>query len=126
MNPPSRAALPALPCYPCPHNGSCCAYGVTLDEHEADAIEANHGPGLVYRTRWGEWRTRVRHRKCVLYKDGGCSVHDKAYYPSMCRGFPWTDDEGDRYEYDVMICGEFAARPQLVQLQRSISRLAPV
>jgi Putative zinc- or iron-chelating domain len=113
--------LPSLPCYPCPHAASCCAYGTSLSDEEAAAIEANHGSGLVYKTQWGEWRTRVRKKRCVLYRDGGCSIHDKPYYPAMCRGFPWIDAEtGGRYESDVTICGEFEARPELIAIQRAI------
>lgn len=115
--------LPSLPCYPCPHGASCCAYGTTLSDDEAAAIEADHGPGLVYRTHWGEWRTRVRNKRCVLYRDGGCTIHDKPYYPSTCRGFPWIDAEtGGRYEYEVTICGAFEARPELIAIQRAIPR----
>lgn len=113
--------FPSLPCYPCPFNSSCCAYGVTLSDEEAAAIEANHGPGLVYKTRWGEWRTRVKKNRCALHRDGGCSIHDKAYYPSLCGSFPWTDSEtGGRYEYDVTICGMFEERPELVEIQRAL------
>jgi hypothetical protein len=116
-----RTTLPALPCYPCPYDASCCAYGVSVSESEAAAIEADFGPGLVYRTRWGDLRTRVRRKRCVLFRDGGCTIHDKPYYPAVCRGFPWIDAEtGGRYEYDVTICGDFAARPQLVEIQRAI------
>lgn len=112
--------LPSLPCYPCPYNASCCAYGVTLSNEEAAAIEAEKGPGLVYKTRWGEWRTRIKNKRCALFRDGGCSIHDRSYYPTVCRGFPWTDSEGDRYEYDISICGEFEARPELVTIQRAL------
>src|SRR5688572_27183002 len=113
--------LPSLPCYPCPHAASCCAYGTTLSDEEAEAIAASHGSGFIYRTRWGEWRTRVKKKRCVFLRDGGCSIHDQPYYPSMCRGFPWTDgDTGARYEYDVTICGAFEAQPELITLQRSI------
>jgi hypothetical protein len=116
-----RTTLPSLPCYPCPYNASCCAYGTTVTDEEAAAIEAEHGPGLVYQARWGEWRTRVRNKRCVLFRDGGCSIHDRAYYPAQCRGFPWFDAEtGGRYEYDVTICGAFDSRPELVALQRTI------
>jgi hypothetical protein len=116
-----RSTLPSLPCYPCPYDASCCAYGATVSEEEAAAIEANHGPGLVYKTRWGEWRTRVRNKRCALFRDGGCTIHDRSYYPTMCQGFPWTDgDTGGRYEYDVMICGAFAAHPELVAIQRAL------
>jgi hypothetical protein len=119
--------LPPLPCYPCPHDSSCCAYGTTVTEGEAAAIEAHHGPGLVYRTRWGEWRTRVRQKRCAMFRDGGCSIHDRPYYPAQCRHFPWTDPvTGGRYLYDVTICGELAARPELVALQRAIPEGAPV
>ncbi len=114
--------LPVLPCFPCPYDASCCAYGTTLSDAEAAAIEINHGPGLVYKTRWDEWRTRVRKGRCVMYLDGGCTIHNKPYYPSVCQGFPWIDAEhGGRYEYDVTICGAFAASPELVELQRGSS-----
>jgi hypothetical protein len=115
--------LPSLPCYPCPHAASCCAYGTTLSEEEAVAIEAKLGPGLVYKTHWGEWRTRVKNKRCVLYRDGGCTIHDQSYYPSTCRGFPWIDPEtGGGYEYEVTICGAFEARPELIAIQRAIPR----
>jgi hypothetical protein len=121
-----RQNLPSLPCYPCPYDASCCAYGVSVSEAEAAAIEAELGPGLVYRTRGGDLRTRIRQKRCALYRDGGCSIHDKPYYPAVCRGFPWTDAEtGGRYEYDATICGEFVARPELVELQRAIPSGAP-
>jgi len=109
--------LPALPCYPCPHNATCCAYGTTVSEAEARAIVAEFGDGKVYRTWWGEWRTRVRGGRCVFYVGGGCQIHDRSYYPAVCRGFPWTDAEtGGPYPYDRTICLEFLARPELVQI----------
>ncbi len=118
-------AHPDLPCYPCPYDASCCAYGTTLTDDEARAIEADQGAGVAYRTRWGEWRTRVRGGRCALFRDGGCTIHDKPYYPAVCRGFPWTDAEtGGRYEYDISICGQFAAQPELVAIHRAIPRAA--
>ena len=121
MSAKHHVTLPSLPCYPCPYAASCCAYGTSLSDPEAAAIEANHGPGLVYKTRWGEWRTRVRKKRCALYRDGGCGVHAQPYYPATCRGFPWVDGEKrGRYEYDVTICGAFAARPELIEIQRAI------
>ena len=121
MSDTNHLPLPSLPCYPCPYDASCCAYGTSLSDAEAAAIEANHGPGLVYRTRWGEWRTRVRQRRCAMYRDGGCTIHDREYYPTTCRGFPWTDGElGGRYEYVVTICGAFEEHPELVAIQRAI------
>jgi hypothetical protein len=117
----SDVRLPTLPCYPCPYEASCCAYGTSLTPDEAAAIEQHHGPGLAYETRWGEWRTRVRNKRCVLFVDGGCKIHAQSYYPATCRGFPWTDAiTGERYEYDISICGAFEAQPELVQLQRSL------
>jgi hypothetical protein len=123
MTASEQRPFPTLPCFPCPHAASCCAYGTTLSEAEARAVEADLGPGLVYQTKWGEWRTRVRNKRCILFRDGGCSVHAKPYYPSLCGGFPWVDgDTGGRYIYDVTICGEFEARPELVEIQRAIPR----
>ncbi len=116
----NQRTLPSLPCYPCPFQASCCAYGTSLTEREAAEIEANHGPGLVYRTRWGDIRTRVRNKRCVMFRDGGCTIHDRSYYPAVCRGFPWIDAEtGGRYEYDVSICGAFGLQPELIEIQRA-------
>jgi hypothetical protein len=58
--------------------------------------------------------------RCVLYRDGGCSIHELSFYPAQCRGFPWMDGDGARYEYDVSICGAFVARPELVAIQRRV------
>jgi hypothetical protein len=118
-------APPSLPCYPCPYNASCCAYGVTLSNEEAAAIQEHHGADLVYQSRWGEWRTRVRNKRCVMFRDGGCSIHGKSYYPTLCGGFPWTDGEtGARYEYDVTICGAFVEHPELVEIQLGLAPAA--
>ncbi len=109
--------LPALPCYPCPHLSACCAYGVTLSEAEAAEITREHGAGMVYRTRWGEWRTRVRGGRCVFLRDNVCTIHSRPYYPAVCRGFPWIDAEtGGPYEFDRTICPEFVLRPELVHI----------
>ena len=75
--------LPALPCYPCPHLSACCAYGVTLSDAEAAAITREHGAGTVYRTRWGEWRTRVRGGRCVFLRENVCTIHSRPYYPAV-------------------------------------------
>jgi hypothetical protein len=111
------AEFPKLPCWPCPHDSACCAYGSTLSEEEARSIAAHHGPHLIFRTRWGEWRTRVKKGRCVFLHANGCGIHAKPYYPAVCRGFPWTDAEtGGPYEYDQSICPEFTRQPELVQL----------
>jgi hypothetical protein len=112
--------LPALPCWPCPYASACCGWGSTLSDEEAAAIAEAHGPATIYRTRWGEWRTRVRKGRCVFHRDNGCVIHAESYYPAVCRGFPWTDAEtGGPYEYDQTICPEFLQRPELVQLGRA-------
>jgi hypothetical protein len=88
-----------------------------LSDDEAAAIGRAHGEEVVYRTRWGEWRTRVRGGRCVFLVDNHCTIHGRSYYPAVCRGFPWTDAEtGGPYEFDRTICPEFVSRPQLVQL----------
>ena len=84
-------------------------------DEEAAVIAREHGAHLIYRTRWGEWRTRVRNRRCVFFAGGGCTLHDKPYYPAVCAGFPWTDAEtGGVYEFDVTICPQLAADPALI------------
>jgi len=120
--------LPSLPCYPCPHASACCAYGATLSDDEASAIAAVHGDGKAYRTRWGEWRTRVVRGRCVFLRDNACSIYDQPYYPAVCRGFPFVDAEtGGPYEYEREICPEFELRPELLQINpvRTATRPAP-
>lgn len=109
---------PKLPCFPCPHEAACCAWGTTLTSEEARAIRHRHGADTTYRTRWGEWRTRVRGGRCVFYRaDAGCILHDEPFYPEVCRRFPWTDAEtGGPYEFDQTICPEFIRRPALVRI----------
>ena len=117
LAPMAETPFPKLPCFPCPHHAACCAYGTTVTVDEAAAISAEFGEDRVYRTRWGEWRTRVRQGRCVLLVDGGCSIHAKPYFPAVCRGFPWTDAQGvDPYEYERTICPEFVQRPQLLDI----------
>jgi hypothetical protein len=112
--------FPALPCYPCPHHSACCAFGTTVTPEEAAGLSRRYGEDKVYRTRWGEWRTRVRNGRCVFLVNNVCTVHDDPHYPAVCRGFPWTDAEtGGPYEFDQTICPEFIARPELVQIGKS-------
>ena len=104
MSVPQRS----LPCFPCPHQSACCRFGTTVTEEEARAIEAAHGEGKVYQTRWGEWRTRVKKGYCVFHKNNVCTIHGQPYYPEVCKCFPWTDAEtGGPYLYDQTICPEF-------------------
>jgi len=112
-----------LPCFPCPHSSACCAYGTTLTDDEAAALMRAHGPAVAYQTRWGEWRTRVRHRRCVLFQDNRCVIHGESFYPAVCRGFPWTDAEtGGPYEFDRTICPEFLSRPELIPLGKPVRK----
>jgi Fe-S-cluster containining protein len=95
-----------------------------VTEEEAAAIRDREGDGLVYRTRWGELRTRVRRGRCVFFQDGGCRIHAAPYYPAVCRGFPWTDAEtGGPYEYDQTICPEFVLHPEYLALGRTLPML---
>jgi hypothetical protein len=74
----------------------------------------------VYRTRWGEWRTRVIRGRCAMWKDNACTIYNTPEYPEVCRAFPFIDVEtGGPYRYDQTICPEFLTRPDLVQLRRS-------
>ena len=71
---------------------------------------------MVYRTRWGEWRTRVRGGRCVFLRDNVCTIHARAVLSGGLPRLPWTDAEtGGPYEYDRTICPEFILRPELVQ-----------
>ena len=79
-----------------------------MTDAEVRAIEQEHGPGKVYRTNEGEWRTRVEQGYCVFHQDNVCTIHGKPYYPEVCRCFPWTDAEtGGPYQFDQTICPEF-------------------
>ena len=87
------------------------------------AIIEDLGEGKVYQTRWGEWRTRIKHGRCVFVVDNRCTIHGKPYYPIVCREFPWTDAEnGGPYECQTEICPEFVRQPELVQIRRSALR----
>jgi len=88
-----------------------------VSDEEAEAI-TRHGDGRkLYRTKWGEWRTRVRGGRCAVLVEHSCSLHDQPFYPAVCRGFPWIDAEtGGPYEFDRTICPEFDRRPALSQI----------
>jgi Fe-S-cluster containining protein len=119
MPPDASLSLPSLPCFPCPHRATCCAHGTTVSPEEARDLIAEHGAEKVYRTRWGEWRTRVVNGRCVFFDHGagGCRIHDRPYYPAVCRGFPWIDAEtGGPYQFDRTICLEFVRRPELLEI----------
>ena len=103
--------LPAtLPCVPCRHEAVCCSWGTFLTESERSAIEAAH-PGT---TRWtteqapeGEYRTNVNNGRCVFLADALCALHGERYYPTVCKGFPWTNKTSDDpYPGALTICPE--------------------
>lgn len=121
-----------LPCHPCPHNSVCCTWGASLEEAEAigiimdhklavlraghtytmaDFIEYSDDPGDPRRT-WvimSEIFGKVR-QHCIFSTPSGCLIHDKPYYPQICRGFPWLEAPNVPYTSDVTIC------PVLVQI----------
>lgn len=103
----SRAVLKprSLPCYPCPHESACCSYGATVSPREVKLIQKNHGKDKVYLTRWGEWRTRIRNKRCVFLANNACTLHARPEYPAVCKGFPYFMADGKTdYPYDQDIC----------------------
>ena len=75
------AKRPRLPCYPCPHESSCCAYGTSLTKREARALRKRYGDTHVYETRWGEWRTRIKGGRCVFLHENSCILHADPGFP---------------------------------------------
>ena len=97
-----------LPCFPCPHKSICCRWGTFLSKEEADAIEAEHSDTTYFYEDDKEYRTQVRNGRCVFFKDGGCSLHDKEYYPRVCRIFPFKDGRNPELPlaFDHLTCPE--------------------
>jgi len=97
-----------LKCYPCPHNGACCKYGSSLSQQEADLIIADFGEEAIQYTNdlIDPIRTKVINDSCYFLKYGICHIHDKPYYPKVCKGFPWEDADGNSYQHDQSICPE--------------------
>ncbi len=75
---------------------------------EPDQLRMHHGAqSVVWDVEEEELRTRVVDGRCVFLGESGCSIHDKPYYPKVCRGFPWRFAESDEpYGYDLDICPE--------------------
>jgi len=98
---------------PCPHDSACCNWGTTLSDREVDAIRRrfpDHEKLVV--KKHGEMRTRVRDGACVFKKDNRCAIHGEAFYPIVCRLFPWKSTDGGPYsehldEYEI--CPDVAA-----------------
>jgi Fe-S-cluster containining protein len=78
---------------------------------EVDVIRELYGDdALVWDAEDSEFRTSIVDGKCFFLRDNACTIHDKPYYPRICRGFPWIDGEtGGEYPYDRTICGELAS-----------------
>lgn len=104
-------AVPAqLPCMTCTHGAVCCSWGASVELGEAFQIAAAHGAATLEVT--GDpadpIRTRVVNGRCVFQarETGLCTIHAAAYYPAVCRGFPWSDGLGGHYTGDLSICPE--------------------
>lgn len=96
-----------LPCFPCPHKGVCCSYGTALSNDEAFAIYKAEGrSSVVWNIMDKTWRTTIVDNKCIFLKEGLCSIHDKEYYPKVCKLFPYEDVDGGPYKYELSICPE--------------------
>src|ERR1043166_5343150 len=97
--------FPPLPCFPCPHQSACCAYGTTLSEDEARAIAADHGKEKIFRTCGGERRPRASRRRCVFLPNTPCSIYTQPSLPAMSASLRWVNAEsGGPYEFDRTIC----------------------
>lgn len=100
-----------LICYPCPHSSICCSWGSSLEPDEAEGIKKEYSEDYIVLTGdpTDPIRTAVRNGSCVfkiLEPGGGCSIHDKPYYPKICRGFPDSDGKDGPYLGDITICPE--------------------
>jgi Putative zinc- or iron-chelating domain len=112
---PSSESLPkpevprrALPCFPCPHKGACCAYGADLDTKEAHAFVREFGALTVVVDDKGAYRTAVKDGTCVFHSGGLCAIHETPLYPKVCRAYPWEDGLlGGMYSGDRQECPEF-------------------
>jgi hypothetical protein len=97
-----------LICFPCPHNGACCEFGVDITDEEADQMISIHGSESVILDDGG-YRTNVKNGCCFFFLDGLCSIHSKSYYPKVCKSFPFEDGIlGGPYQGDANECPEFA------------------
>lgn len=100
--------LPVLPCYPCPHKGSCCSWGTSVSDQEKELIQAQHGSNsVVWSDEEQEWRTALVNGKCIFWEaTGTCQIHSAPYYPKVCKLFPYEADDGGPYKYELGICPE--------------------
>lgn len=97
----------ALPCFPCPHKGVCCSWGSALSDIENTAIVKAHGKqSTVWNDKDKTWRTAIVDSKCFFLNKGLCGIHDKEYYPAVCKLFPYKDVDGGPYKYELDICPE--------------------
>ena len=137
-----KISLPVLlPCYPCPHESSCCAQGTTLTPEEAHVLREEFGPdAVVYLDQeelvargWftgltpeeieaylgearGIWATTVQDGgKCWFLLGNACAIHKHPSYPVTCRKFPWEDPHLPELPaaWDADLCPEMGVTPRL-------------
>ena len=107
-----KQAPTSLPCFPCPHNSSCCSWGVSLAQDEYETMVRLYGESHVeWDAEENEWRTRSDNGRCIFLGDNACTIHDKPEYPRTCRGFPDREGDGTPYRWDKTICPEFEGVP---------------
>jgi Fe-S-cluster containining protein len=90
-----------LPCASncCPHGSACCYYGVDVTEQEYNAIVADFGENAIVKNGDGNLRTACVDDRCIFLNNNKCQLHNKTYYPEVCRKFPL-----DGYESTLDIC----------------------
>ena len=99
--------VPGVTCYPCPYDASCCARR-TVSDREAAAIELN--PAWIGVSNAVGRVADTSEEQTLRSTATGCTIHNKPYYPTVCRRFPWSTQTGGGTSYDVTICGGFVAR----------------
>ena len=100
-----------LPCFPCPHRAACCRWGTYLSRDEYWKLFGEFGRDFVYfDDDANEYRTQVKDGRCAFFdsKNGGCSIHDHAAYPNVCKIFPYRDGRNAElpHAFDATICPE--------------------
>jgi Fe-S-cluster containining protein len=83
-------------CDPCPYNGECCVYGVDLVNNEHVLIKEIYGDEAIMFA--DGYRTSIINGRCFFLNDGKCSIHDKIYYPKVCKLYPYEDLDGGEYK----------------------------
>lgn len=124
-----KTSLPVLlPCYPCPHESSCCSQGTTLTPEEARVLREEFGPHSVEYLSEEEiaargwsvgaqnvWATAVHGGKCWFLLGNACAIHEHPSYPITCQTFPWSDPHLPELPaaWDADLCPEMGVTPRL-------------